>query len=162
MTQIIKSGYEPNLDEVKADFFGILDKAPWEAYAVRQAVFEGQISGNQYSGDCCCIKGIIAKDLGLPLTEGRMSIFTQTYGIRLGVNSSPLEQYIIVIRPGHTPENNETCRQLLTWLNEYIAGLEAKQAAQVTASVQAGLEEALASAGELPAADQAKLALAQV
>ncbi len=147
---------QDELAPVKEDFFAILDKAPWEAYAVRQAVIKGQIYGKTYFGECCCIKGIIAKDLGMPLgeaffSEESMVTFTRVYDIPLSASKSPLEQYIIDIRPGHTPENNEQCRQLLVWLDEYITGLEVKQAANLEAKVHAGLEEVLAT---LPAAEE--------
>jgi hypothetical protein len=157
---------QEQLAPVKEDFFSILDKAPWEAYAVRQAVVEGKIDGSTYGkSECCCIKGIIARNMGMEiLSFSTGQKFSATYGIDLEVlgNDSPLEKYIRFIKPGHAPENNKKCQQLLDWLDEFITQEEAKQAAQVTASVQAGLDEALASAGELPAADQAKLALAQV
>lgn len=140
---------EDVLAPVKADLFAILDKAPWEAYAVRQAVIKGQIDGTKYKGDCCCIKGIIAKNAGL--TIGKLGtydspLFESTYGIKLGLFSSPLEQYIVDIRPGQTPENDERCKQLLAWLNEYIAEQKAKKAASLDAKVMAGLDEVLAAA----------------
>lgn len=146
---------KPELDQVKADFFNILDKAPWEAFAVRQAVRQGKIDGKSYFGDCCCIKGIIARNVGLDLRPNLSDIrtinisnsktFQNSYGIGLSASHSPLEQYIMHIRPGETPENNPECKQLLEWLDEYITGLKAKQSASIQSAVEAGLDAALAS-----------------
>lgn len=147
-----------HLDRVKKDLFEILEKAPWEAYAVRQAIKQGKIDGTRYGGECCCIKGIIANNSGLGATDD----FVTAYGITLdGYGYSPVENYVRDIYPGMNPGNNEKCRQLLTWLDEFIAQEEAKKAAAVTASVQAGLEEVLAAAG-LPAAEEAVSELVQV
>jgi hypothetical protein len=145
----MKEEFNPSIESVKKDLFSILAKTPWEAYSVRQAIIKGRIDGRSYGGSCCCIKGIIAKNNGLDLRVGER-IFNATYGIRTGLYSSSLEQYILVIRPGMKPENNGKCQQLLSWLDEFIAAKEAKQTLNLGAAVQAGLEEVLTAVSEAP------------
>lgn len=139
---------EYDLGEVKTDLFKVLNTAPWEAEAVRIALTKGEIAGYKYGGRCCCIKGIIAKNLGISISE-----LNKFYGIKPDA-MSPMEAFLVNIWPSDKPENSAYAKFIMDCLDEFIAGLDAKQAANLGASVQAGLDEVLAGACELPVVEE--------
>jgi hypothetical protein len=136
---------EFDLAAVKQDLHKVLEMAPWETESVRLAVIEGKINGMRYTGTCCCIKGIIAQNLGVLVSE-----MPKFYGIMPDAHS-PMEEFLYSIMPGDTPETSAYSKFILDCLEEFIAEQEALSAGKLQEAVQAGLEEALAAvAGTLP------------
>lgn len=125
-----------NLEAVKQDLWQVLQIAPAEAKSVRQAIIQGDVDGGYYIGDCCCIKGIMAKSLGIPVQE-----LNRSYGIGLN-RRSYLENFLFNIMEGDTPESNSYSRAILQWCDQFIAEQNALKLRQ---AVQAGIEEVLAS-----------------
>lgn len=126
-----------NLAAVKKELWEVLSIAPDEAKAVRQAVISGDIDGGYYIGECCCIKGIIAAKLGIPVKN-----LEEAYGIGLNQRSS-LENFLFNIVEGDTPESSAFSRALLEWCDEFIAE---QKALKLRRAVEADLEEVLAAA----------------
>jgi hypothetical protein len=137
-----------DLGQVKEDFSRVVEAVPWEVPALRLTILEGTVDGGTYSGPCCCLVGTIANNLGI---GGQITKLTEIYGIEAQANS-PIELFFAHIHRGETPENNPYSRQVMEWCDEFIAGEETKRNAKLEASVQAGLDEALAAA--LPMADE--------
>src|SRR5580700_10227738 len=50
-----------NLPGVKADFLAAVLNLPFELEFLRAAIVEGKIDGSQYSGECACLAGTLAK-----------------------------------------------------------------------------------------------------
>lgn len=102
------------LAEVKADFFDVLSRAIPEIKGLRYHIVQGLIDGDLYSGPCACLKGTIAKVRGCNYKE-------------LGIECSPYlpaEELFLLIKPGHTPENNEYSALAVQWIDEFVAGLK--------------------------------------
>lgn len=133
-----------NLAAVKKDLCQVLQAAPWEAGPVRRAIIEGEVDGSSYKGECCCVKGIIANDLGVPVKK-----LDQLFGITLNP-TSPLEIFLINLMEGDTPETSEYSRQMLEWLDEFIGQWETQKAARFQEAVETGIEEALTAALATP------------
>ncbi|MDB5081890.1 MAG: hypothetical protein JWP00_3814 [Chloroflexi bacterium] len=133
---IIPSKY--NLEAVKRDLWKVLEAAPHEVPAIRQAIIEGEVDGGFYRGECCCIIGILSKNLGVPV----MSL-SQAYGI-LPDPHSPMEIFLYNIVEGDTPETSVYSRAVLNWCDEFLAELPARQAARLQEAVQADIEAILA------------------
>jgi hypothetical protein len=129
-----------DLKAVKKDLWQVLQAAPWEAELVRLAIIEGEVDGSSYNGECCCIKGIIARNLGVPVKK-----LKQLFGISLNP-TSPLEIFLFNLTEGDTPETSQYSWQMLKWLDEFIAGWESQKAARLREAVNADLEEVLAAA----------------
>jgi hypothetical protein len=134
-----------NLEAVKKDLWQVLQIAPSEANSVRQAIINGDLDGGFYIGECCCIKGIIAKSLGIPVKK-----LDQSLGISLN-HRSYLENFLFNIMEGDTPETNAYSRAILEWCNEFIAEQEA---VKLRLAVEADIEEVLAQV--LPVDEEAK------
>jgi hypothetical protein len=126
-----------NLAAVKKELWEVLNIAPEEAKAVRQAVIAGDIDGGYYIGECCCIKGIIAAKLGIPVKN-----LEAAYGIGLNERSY-LENFLFNIVEGDAPESSAFSRALLEWCDEFIAE---QKALKLRRAVEADLEEVLAAA----------------
>lgn len=124
-----------NLEAVKRDLWQVLQIAPSEAKSVRQAIMQGDVDGGFYIGECCCIKGIIAKSLGVPVKS-----LDQSYGIGLN-RRSYMENFLFNIMEGDTPETNSYSRAILQWCDEFIAE---QGAIKLRQAVQADIEEILA------------------
>lgn len=107
--------YAERIDEAKNDLFFVLSRAIPEIPALRQALVDGKIEGNIYSGDCACLKGTIANIRGCSVTE--------LDGIPLSVNY-PIEQWFLQIEEGDTPEDNECSALVVQWIDEFVAGLK--------------------------------------
>jgi hypothetical protein len=138
---------EFDLAAVKQDLHKVLELAPWEAESVRLAVIQGKVDGRTYGGECCCVKGIIAQNLGIETSQ-----INRFYGIMPDAHS-PMEEFLYNIVPGDTPETSAYSKFILDCLDEFIAEQAALSAGKLEEAVQAGLEEALAAvAGYLPPA----------
>ncbi|MFK3647942.1 pentapeptide repeat-containing protein [Lysobacter enzymogenes] len=105
-----------NLTPIRDDVWAVLASAPGEAYAVRDALIAGKVDGSTYSGACACLVGTIAKARG-----------TNECGIEgLQPSSSrPAERFFMNIKPGDTPESNQSSALALDWVNDFIARVEA-------------------------------------
>lgn len=130
-----------NLAAVKKELFEVLSIAPEEARSVRQAIIAGDVDGGYYIGECCCIKGIIAAKLGIPVKN-----LEQTYGIGLNQRSY-LENFLFNIVEGDTPESSAFSRAILEWCDEFIA---AQNALKLRRAVEADIAEVLAAAMSAP------------
>jgi len=102
----------PNLVAAKADLWSILDLAPAEVPAVREALIAGRVDGSTYSGSCSCLIGTIATARGC-----------SEYGLgNLKPNSDrPAEQFFMRIRPGHVPAVNYHAALAVLWIDEWTA-----------------------------------------
>lgn len=125
-----------NLAAVKKELWQVLQLAPSEAKAVRQAILNGDVDGGYYIGECCCIKGIMAKSLGIPVKQ-----LEESCGIGLD-RRSYLENFLFNILDGDTPESSAYSRAILNWCDEFIAEQKALQLRQ---AVEADIEEVLAA-----------------
>jgi hypothetical protein len=125
-----------NQEAVKKELFEVLSIAPEEAKSVRQAIVAGEVDGGYYIGECCCIKGIIAAKLGIPVKN-----LEESYGIGLN-HRSYLENFLFNIVEGDTPESSAFSRAILEWSDEFIA---AQNALKLRQAVEAGIEEVLGS-----------------
>ncbi len=132
-----------NLAAVKKELWEVLSIAPAEAKSVRQAIIAGDVDGGYYIGECCCIKGIIAAKLGIPVKN-----LEESYGIGLN-NRSYLENFLFNIVEGDTPESSAFSRAILQWCDEFIAEQNALKLRQ---AVEADIEEVLAFAMPEPEA----------
>jgi len=112
---------EANLTEAdrpfKTDFIAEVLKLPNELEALRQTIIDGKIDGSTYSGECACLAGTLAKQCGT--TEGKN---IPVNGFQFVADAySPRERWFMMIKPGHTPENNRAAKEALAWLDEAIA-----------------------------------------
>ena len=83
--------------------------------ALLAALRAGKIDGSQYSGECACLVGTIAKV--------RKCDAYSLPGIRPD-GSRPSERWFLAIRPGDTPENNPAVKITEGWIEEFQGLLE--------------------------------------
>lgn len=103
---------EAYLDGIKADLFDVLDCAPQEVRGLLQALEEGRVDGETYSGDCCCLIGTIA--------EVRGCSFKQLENITPNVDR-PIEVWFFSILKGDTPESSIVAAITAEWINDWLA-----------------------------------------
>ncbi len=96
-----------NLSDAKKDLLSVLSQFPNEVPALRAAIVQGTINGAVYEGECCCLKGTIAKAKGVHYTE-----CTPCSG-------DPAERLFLAIQEGDTPETNPVSKIALEWLDEW-------------------------------------------
>jgi hypothetical protein len=114
--------------------FSILDQAPAEVPALREAIVEGKINGSTYSdGKCGCLCGTIGIVHAGAAGEDVVNQAIEDLGIKPD-GSRPAEQWIIAVRLGDKPldvtdesidwkEQSESVFRLswaLVWLHEWI------------------------------------------
>lgn len=85
---------------------------------VRASEIDGMYPGGTKTNPCGCIIGSLAVILGVDrwqlLGEVRQAVTGAEWPML------PIEIFIYNLRPGHTPENNATSRQLAEWIREFI------------------------------------------
>jgi hypothetical protein len=86
---------------IRLDLWSILDQAPVEVPALREALVGGQVDGNTYSGACACLVGTIAKAHG-GLDADDSDAVAAELGIRCD-SQRPAEQWFFPIRQGDVP-----------------------------------------------------------
>lgn len=100
----------------KTDFFDILLRAPKEITGLRQSLIDGKVDGSIYQGACACLLGTIANIRGCEFN---------TIGNGITPNASrPAEQWFAMIKPDHTPENNQASKLAVKWIDEFTQLLE--------------------------------------
>jgi len=102
-----------DLSAAKEDFLRVLDSAPNEVAALRQAHMEGRIDGTCYEGDCCCLKGTLEKAGSPRLPHAALS---------------PAEMFYYPIRPGYVPSEHDNAPWqsrlsaiAVGWIDEWLA-----------------------------------------
>ena len=101
-----------HLEPIRDDFFSVLDAAPLEVTALRDALRQGQVDGSAYEGKCACLVGTIANARGCS--------YKAVDGLQ--PDSSRLaEVWFLAIAPGDTPENHPVARIVYGWLLEWQA-----------------------------------------
>ena len=100
----------------KIDFFDILLRSIKEIPKLRQSLVDGKVDGSCYQGKCACLIGTIANIRGVDYLE---------LGNGLNTNSSrPAEQWFSMIKPEHTPENNQPSKLAVEWIDEFLSLLK--------------------------------------
>ena len=97
-----------SLEPIRDDLFTVLDAAPNEVAALREAIVAGNINGSCYGGACCCLVGTLEKARG----GGRDCVVVRN-------PSRPAEIWFMALMPGLTPENNEVARVTLGWIDQW-------------------------------------------
>ena len=102
------------LEDIKADFFRVLDAAPNEVQGLRKALVEGRINGSAYEGECACLVGTIANVRGCDY---------KTIGGLRPDSSRPAEKWFLMFSPGArwTPERHGGAAITLKWIDEWVA-----------------------------------------
>jgi hypothetical protein len=101
-----------NLSAIRDDLWSVLDSAPAEAQAVRDALLTGKVDGSTYSGDCCCLVGTMA--------NARGCYYRDMDGLRPD-SSRAAERWFLAIRPGMTSETSQIVRITVAWVDEWLA-----------------------------------------
>ncbi len=100
------------LEDIKKDYFAVLAPAKNEVVGLYKALMEGRIDGSTYTGECACLVGTIANVRKEKYNE---------LGIDLRPSSSrPAEKWFLMIRKGHTPENNGASAIVKVWTEEFM------------------------------------------
>jgi hypothetical protein len=118
------------LHAFRADYWSILDQAPGEVAAVREAIASGRINGSVYSdGECGCLCGTIGISRAHSADEEAVSKALVDLGIQKN-GSRPAEQWFIDIEKGDKPLPLDTkewpsesvfrLSYALAWLDEWI------------------------------------------
>jgi hypothetical protein len=107
------------------DFFDILDHAPAEVAALRQALSDGQVNGSTYTGKCACLVGTIANAHGLTIQGSAGEVIDCGVSpIRLDA-SRPAEQWFMAIvegdKPGDETEGGFRAEKAVAWIDEWVA-----------------------------------------
>jgi Pentapeptide repeats (8 copies) len=101
-----------DLSKIRADFFEVLDAAPFEVGMLRIALEEGWVDGSTYSGECACLVGTIAK-------ARLCSDVNMLEGLKPDANR-PAERWFVAIKPG-LPITYPVVEITLKWIDEWIA-----------------------------------------
>jgi hypothetical protein len=115
---------------VRQDFWSVLDEAPLEVPALREALVTGQVDGSTYTGQCSCLVGTIAQARGVA-TESIPSRGFEGLASPVRPDASrPAEVWFLPIRPGQcaVPEGEMEqerteglfrARLALRWVDEW-------------------------------------------
>jgi hypothetical protein len=101
---------EEEFEAARADFFKVLNKNPNEVSGLRDALIAGEIDGVYYEGDCACLIGIIAK------------IKKVYYPDLMPDSRRPAERWLLAIKEGNTPENNQVSEITVSWIDQWLKG----------------------------------------
>lgn len=110
------------LRSYRADLFDVLLRAPKEVAGLLAAVREGRIDGSTYSGECACLVGTIANVRGC-------NVDTLDYRD----SSRPIEQWFMMIKPGHKPKTHIAAKMAERWITEFQALTGQPEPAEVAA-----------------------------
>ncbi len=108
-----------DLDDIKKDFFDVLSSAKNEVAGLKKALIDGKVNGSTYTGECACLVGTIANVKGCS--------YQAIDGIRPDSNR-PAEKWFYAIQTGDTPENNQVCKIVVSWIEEFEKTESEKQA----------------------------------
>jgi hypothetical protein len=103
---------DADLIAIRDDLWSVLDSAPAEVQAVRDALLTGKVDGSTYSGDCCCLVGTVA--------NARGCYYSDLGGLQPN-SSRPAERWFLAIRPGMTPDTNQVVHITVAWVDEWLA-----------------------------------------
>jgi len=98
-----------NLLSFKSDIWRVLMYTKKEVAGLKKAMIEGKINGSVYSGDCCCLKGTLAKVKGCTISEA--GLFERS--------SELCEQWFMQFKEGQTPKNYSPMKMTLEWIEEF-------------------------------------------
>ncbi len=114
-----------DLEEIRGDFFAVLDTQPAEVPGLLAALNAGKIDGSTYTGECACLIGTIANVKGCWYRQ-----------LAVQPNSDrPAEIWFMNIRPGMTPENNGFAALAAKWVAEWQERRAASTSTTEAASV---------------------------
>jgi len=141
VTEAVKSGVylrEADLDgaddvsahplyAIRQDFFAVLDTAPREVPALREALVTGKVNGSTYHGSCACLVGTIANAQGVSIDS--------VPGLSPD-DGRAAERWFLPIREGDQPVEGKAEREgqyraaaALRWLDEWTVSRMALVAA---------------------------------
>jgi uncharacterized protein YjbI with pentapeptide repeats len=103
-----------NLEPIKTDFIQAILKLPAEIPNLREKFIEGKINGSTYEGQCACLAGTIANNLGIKTDKLEKKF---NYPVD---SESPRERFCLAVRPGDTPENNQIAALFVQWIDEAL------------------------------------------
>lgn len=107
-------------NKAKQELFALCDANAAYVPQLRKAIVEGRINGFTYTphlkdGPCCLI-GTLA------ILEG-----VQWVAVKENRQTSTLESYAMCILPNETPETNGAARNLVEWIDEWLASTAPKE-----------------------------------
>lgn len=101
----------------RSDLWDVLLRAPAEIPALRAALVAGRVDGSVYQGECACLVGTIA--------NARHCAYDALGNGITPDSSRPAEQWFMAIRRGDTPESSPVVALTVTWVDEFVALLDA-------------------------------------
>ena len=108
---------DAQLEIFKQDLIAEILKLPNEIEAFRASLVAGKIDGSTYSGECACLAGTLARQVG---EEQGEDIDCGKFTFRAEANA-PREKWFLMIKQGDTPETNQAAKIALGWIDEAIA-----------------------------------------
>lgn len=110
-------------ESVRHDLEALLDRVPLcVAVRLREVVWDGDLDGGDYEW---CLLGWVARLSGMPL-----SALVEAAGRPLfDQGPRPIEAFVLEIRRGQVPENDERVARLYEWLTTYELRRRARETA---------------------------------
>jgi len=96
------------------DLWAVLSASPREVSGLREALISGRVDGSTYEGECACLVGTIANVRGVEHTD---------LGAVKPNSSRPIERFFMQIKRGDTPENNDSSKRAVEWIDEWLANM---------------------------------------
>ena len=86
-----------------------------EVEGLRAAIVEGRIEGSTYMGECACLVGTMEKVAAL--NNEKLVVLKRNQW-------RPAERFFLNISKGHTPENNQSSKIVLEWLDQWLDSMK--------------------------------------
>jgi hypothetical protein len=102
-------------EDVRLDLLQVLQFAKSETPVLLEKLEAGEVDGNIYEGECCCLLGTLA--------NAREVHYKSLEGIVPQI-SRPAERWFTAIRPGDTPEKSQIVKMTTDWIKAWLAEQE--------------------------------------
>ena len=107
-----------SLSYIKLDFQNSIKILPNEIEGLKQALLDGRVDGSQYEGECACLVGTLANNMGLENykdLQDKHNFPIKSFSLR--------ERWFMGIKKDDKPENSPIVKITVQWIDEVLKQL---------------------------------------